>query len=164
MMSSECWLLYVFELILAATNRGDGCFHCCCYCNGIIGRYLEYMQPFPWGNPPFLAFCGGIPVGVLVWLITSEQVRYAWTSFVQRGSILTYVAAVQMPTWLRNIYVIPSFISAVLWFDIYAVELVECLRTFGYILDIPISLLGVTILAWGNSIGDFFADRCATWF
>jgi len=66
-----------------------------------------------------------------------------------------------MPTWLRNAYVIPSFISAVLWFDIYAVELVECLRTFGYILDIPISLLGVTILAWGNSIGDFFADRCA---
>jgi sodium/potassium/calcium exchanger 6 len=64
-----------------------------------------------------------------------------------------------MPTWLRNIYVIPSFLSAVLWFDMYAVELVECLRTFGYVLDIPISLLGVTILAWGNSIGDFFADR-----
>ena len=126
------------------------------------------MQPFPWGNPPFLAFCGGIPVGIIVWLITPEQVRYAWTPFVQRDTpffgltIHTFVAGVQMPTWLRNIYVIPSFISAVLWFDIYAVELVECLRTFGYILDIPISLLGVTILAWGNSIGDFFADRCAT--
>ena len=37
--------------------------------------------------------------------------------------------------------------------------MVECIRTFGFILDLPPSILGVTILAWGNQVGDFFANR-----
>ena len=40
-------------------------------------EYLQYMQPFPFGNPPLLAFCGGVPVGVAVWCITADGVRAA---------------------------------------------------------------------------------------
>merc|ERR1711865_422826 len=86
---------------------------------------------------PLTCFVATMPIGVAVWCLTRNG----------------------MPAWLRNLYVLPSFCAAVLWFDLYACELVECLRTFGFIFDIPISLLGVTVLAWGNSIGDFFADR-----
>lgn len=95
---------------------------------------MELVGPIPL---PFFAFLICVPLGIAVWILCKDG----------------------MPAWLRNVYVIPSFCAAVIWFDIYACELVECLRTFGFVLDIPTSLLGVTILAWGNSIGDFFADR-----
>jgi Ca2+/Na+ antiporter len=104
--------------------------------------YAERMAPwqFPSVGPlplPVACFVLTTPLGVGVWFLTKSQ----------------------MPGWLRSAYVVPGFCSAVIWFDIFACELVACLQTFGFIFDIPTSLLGVTILAWGNSIGDFFADR-----
>ena len=55
-------------------------------------QWMDYLQPFPWGNEPFLAFVCGVPVGVAVWFLTADG----------------------MPTWLRNFYVLPSFVAAVL--------------------------------------------------
>ena len=55
-------------------------------------QWMDYLQPFPWGNEPFLAFVCGLPVGVAVWFLTADG----------------------MPTWLRNFYVLPSFVAAVL--------------------------------------------------
>ena len=47
-----------------------------------------------------------------------------------------------MPRWLRQAFVLPAFISSIAWFDVGADELVEVLRAFGYILDLPIAVLG----------------------
>ena len=55
-------------------------------------QWMDYLQPFPWGNEPFLAFVCGLPMGVAVWFLTADG----------------------MPTWLRNFYVLPSFVAAVL--------------------------------------------------
>ena len=33
-----------------------------------------------------------------------------------------------------------------------------CLETLGEVLSIPSAYLGLTVLAWGNSIGDFFSN------
>lgn len=58
-----------------------------------------------------------------------------------------------------DLFVFPAFVASICWFDVAADELVEALRAFGHILDIPIAILGVTVLAWGNSISDLLACR-----
>lgn len=37
-------------------------------------------------------------------------------------------------------------------------EVVALLQSFGFIFDVPAALLGQTALAWGNSVGDAFAN------
>lgn len=59
---------------------------------------------------------------------------------------------VQMPT------VLIAFVMSVFWISTVAGELLDCLAAVGTVLDLPPSLLGMTVLAWGNSIGDLVAD------
>lgn len=47
-----------------------------------------------------------------------------------------------------------SFIIAAMWIDTIASEVVGLLEYFGVLSGVDSSILGVTILAWGNSIGD----------
>lgn len=54
-----------------------------------------------------------------------------------------------------------SFLGCILcvtWIFLLSGELVFCLTSVGRILNIPSFYLGLTILAWGNSVGDFFAN------
>nr|CBX25503.1 hypothetical_protein [Oryza glaberrima] len=37
-------------------------------------------------------------------------------------------------------------------------ELLNCLAAIGVIMDFPPAILGMTVLAWGNSVGDLVAD------
>lgn len=56
------------------------------------------------------------------------------------------------------IWVLMAFTLCVVWIYIFAGELVTCLQTIGIISNIPPPVLGLTILAWGNSVGDLFAN------
>jgi sodium/potassium/calcium exchanger 6 len=51
-----------------------------------------------------------------------------------------------------------SFVAAIAWLNIIASECVSILQTFGLMLNISTSLLGLTVLAVGNSVGDWVAD------
>nr|KYP71246.1 Cation/calcium exchanger 3 [Cajanus cajan] len=46
----------------------------------------------------------------------------------------------------------------VFWISTTAGELVNCLEAIGTLLKLPPALLGLTVLAWGNSVGDLVAD------
>ncbi|XP_057439408.1 cation/calcium exchanger 5 isoform X2 [Lotus japonicus] len=54
--------------------------------------------------------------------------------------------------------VIIAFVMSVFWISTTAGELVNCLEALGTRLKLPPSLLGLTVLAWGNSVGDLVAD------
>ncbi|CAG2251403.1 NCKX6 [Mytilus edulis] len=51
-----------------------------------------------------------------------------------------------------------GFVLAVVWIYIIANEIVNILQTFGIVFNISDAILGLTLLAWGNSIGDLIAD------
>lgn len=54
--------------------------------------------------------------------------------------------------------VLVSFIMSVFWISTVAAELLNCLAAVGALLELPPALLGLTVLAWGNSVGDLVAD------
>ncbi|XP_046351644.2 mitochondrial sodium/calcium exchanger protein-like isoform X9 [Haliotis rufescens] len=51
-----------------------------------------------------------------------------------------------------------GFVVAVVWIYSVANEIVNILQTFGIVFNISNAILGLTFLAWGNSVGDLIAD------
>ncbi|KAG1365434.1 cation/calcium exchanger 5 [Cocos nucifera] len=51
-----------------------------------------------------------------------------------------------------------AFMMSVFWISMMAGELLNCLAAIGTIMELPPAILGLTVLAWGNSVGDLVAD------
>ncbi|KAK5806879.1 hypothetical protein VI817_001137 [Penicillium citrinum] len=63
-----------------------------------------------------------------------------------------------LPYSWRPVLSLLGFLVAISWIATIATEVVSLLKTIGVILDISDSLLGLTVFAVGNSLGDLVAD------
>ncbi|KAJ5975284.1 Sodium/calcium exchanger membrane region [Penicillium waksmanii] len=63
-----------------------------------------------------------------------------------------------LPHSWRPVLSMLGFLVAISWIATIATEVVSLLKTIGVILDISDSLLGLTVFAVGNSLGDLVAD------
>ena len=51
-----------------------------------------------------------------------------------------------------------SFVMSVFWIWLFAGIMIDLLKCLGLLTGLPTTLLGLTVLAWGNSIGDLMAN------
>ncbi|KAG8455687.1 hypothetical protein GDO86_001760 [Hymenochirus boettgeri] len=77
----------------------------------------------------------------------------------------TFLAAIcflttknEEPPKYHSLFSFLGFLASALWISAAATEVVNLLRTFGVIFRLSNTVLGLTLLAWGNSIGDFVSD------
>ena len=72
--------------------------------------------------------------------------------------VLTHASRPPSGDLLSTIWTFAAFIMCVVWIYFFAGELVSCLEAIGTLSGIPPAVLGLTVLAWGNSVGDLFAN------
>eukprot|EP00403_Amphidinium_massartii_P045511 CAMPEP_0178464644 /NCGR_PEP_ID=MMETSP0689_2-20121128/50948_1 /TAXON_ID=160604 /ORGANISM="Amphidinium massartii, Strain CS-259" /LENGTH=508 /DNA_ID=CAMNT_0020091551 /DNA_START=142 /DNA_END=1668 /DNA_ORIENTATION=+ len=85
-----------------------------------------------------------------------------WTMLVTVGvccgiAVLQFSTPSKCPTWHSALLVF-SFVTTVAWFKLFADETVALLNLLGLKLGASASILGATVLAWGNCVGDLVAD------
>jgi sodium/potassium/calcium exchanger 6 len=78
-------------------------------------------------------------------------------SLVLLGVLLTTTSPARRPRY-HVAFCFLGFVIAIAWISTVAGEVVGVMKAFGVILDISEAILGLTIFAVGNSIGDLVAD------
>ncbi|KAK4406579.1 Cation/calcium exchanger 5 [Sesamum angolense] len=114
-----------------------------------------------------------VPVSILLKLTVPETSPSKWSRFYRSANIalcplaLLYSCKSFMPLDHPIIFLLPNahfplcviaFVMSVFWISTVAGELLNCLAALGVLLHLPSALLGLTVLAWGNSVGDLVAD------
>jgi sodium/potassium/calcium exchanger 6 len=91
--------------------------------------------------------------------------RKIWISFLicmvvttVLGVLLFILTSFDEPPKIKPAFVAVAFVTSVTWIAMVADQLVAVLQSMGVILGIPTFVLGATVLAWGNSVGDLVAD------
>ncbi|GER51992.1 sodium/calcium exchanger family protein [Striga asiatica] len=107
-------------------------------------------------------FCAAVCVNLAE--ITDFRIRSAvYLSSATLGFVLGLSAFVltkksSPPKRLMVMWLVGGFAMSITWTYVVVEEVVSLLIAFGHILGISTSVLGVTVLAWGNSLGDLISN------
>uniref|UniRef100_A0A8C3X3B2 Solute carrier family 8 member B1 n=1 Tax=Catagonus wagneri TaxID=51154 RepID=A0A8C3X3B2_9CETA len=85
-----------------------------------------------------------------------------WAVVVIAGTALAavtfFATSNSKPPRLHWLFAFLGFLTSALWINAAATEVVNSLRSLGVVFRLSNTVLGLTLLAWGNSIGDAFSD------
>ncbi|XP_054551293.1 mitochondrial sodium/calcium exchanger protein isoform X2 [Talpa occidentalis] len=85
-----------------------------------------------------------------------------WAVVVISGTALAavtfFATSNSEPPRLHWLFALLGFLTSALWINAAATEVVSILRSLGVVFHLSNTVLGLTLLAWGNSIGDAFSD------
>ncbi|XP_032509783.1 mitochondrial sodium/calcium exchanger protein isoform X2 [Phocoena sinus] len=85
-----------------------------------------------------------------------------WAVVVIAGTALAavtfFATSNSEPPRLHWLFAFLGFLTSALWINAAATEVVNTLRSLGVVFRLSNTVLGLTLLAWGNSIGDVFSD------
>ncbi|XP_050277788.1 cation/calcium exchanger 5-like [Quercus robur] len=73
-------------------------------------------------------------------------------------AVLHFIIEKEPPKTEQIPVLLIAFVMSVFWISTIAGELLNCLEALGSLLELPPALLGLTVLAWGNLVGDLVAD------
>jgi len=111
-------------------------------------------------------FTAPLFVVTIVWANTEDRktrflvelVLYSLLSSLVTFGILVLTTTPDKAPKYRFLFCFVGFIVAIAWISTIANEVVGVLKAFGVILGISDAILGLTIFAVGNSLGDLVAD------
>lgn len=85
-----------------------------------------------------------------------------WAAVVIAGTALAavtfFATSNSEPPRFHWLFAFLGFLTSALWINAAATEVVNILRSLGVVFRLSNTVLGLTLLAWGNSIGDVFSD------
>ncbi|KAL7452593.1 LOW QUALITY PROTEIN: hypothetical protein ACHAWC_004321 [Mediolabrus comicus] len=89
-------------------------------------------------------------------LYTRLQIATLMISFALGATVIRcYEKVADMPLKYRIAVALYGFLIAATWIDLISEHLVNVLELIGVIMRIPAPVMGATVLAWGNSVGDW---------
>lgn len=101
--------------------------------------------------PGVLAACGvGICAAVLGAVLT------AWD---QPGQMAVQGLGGKAAAAVPGVLAVLAFCMGVVWIDTIATEVVAIVSFLAGLASLPSGVMGLTLLAWGNSLGDYFGNR-----
>ncbi|XP_063056983.1 mitochondrial sodium/calcium exchanger protein [Engraulis encrasicolus] len=116
--------------------------------------------------------CLHLVTGPLVCILTFKSGYYGlymmegefpvWALVVMFGGLLAAIVFCsttnEQPPRYHFLFSLLGFVVSALWISTAASEVVSVLHLLGVVSSLSNTVLGLTLLAWGNSIGDFFSD------
>uniref|UniRef100_A0A1I8FPC4 Na_Ca_ex domain-containing protein n=1 Tax=Macrostomum lignano TaxID=282301 RepID=A0A1I8FPC4_9PLAT len=137
------WYNKVYEIIkpLNGWSRILNSVHCAIAPVFIALAFKGYnwMIPFEGG--------GGFPIVVIVLIVG-----------IALGILVYFTSSDFEPPKYHAAFAFIGFLTAIVWIYTFANEVVNILESVGSIFRISSTILGLTVLAWANSIGDVIAN------
>ena len=131
-------------------------------------RYINTFVPAGAITIVFLDFSPNWTGGTAYAFFTTQSYLISMIVGIVIGILMFFTSdnSTNLPKW-NSVLVFMAFVSTVAWLDLLGNECVAVLESIGTITGITEtsvghSILGVTVLAWANSIGDFIADTAVT--